>query len=104
MGVLCSDALQLDNGLSVSNSFATFGNSPLTTTVTVAADGSKTYNASGVVNYFIDQDAYMGGNLQPLYRTQVTVPLDSNSVNAVYGIMLSGFAAQNANVQIVDYS
>ncbi len=88
----------------MANTFATFGNSPLTTTVTIAVDGSKTYNASGVVNYFINEDAYTGGNLQPLYRTQVTVPLDSNSVNAVYGIMLQGFAAQNANVQIVDYS
>ena len=104
MGVICSDPLQLDNGLTVANSFATFGDSQLTTSVTVAADGSRSYSASGIVNFFIDENAYKDGKLQPLYRTQVAVPLDSNSVNAVYGIMLQGFAAQNANVRIVDYS
>lgn len=102
MGVLVQDSLQLDSGLSINNTYATFGTAPLTTTVSVAADGTKNYTASGVMSYYLNQDGYASGNLQPLYRTQVEVPLDGNSVQAICGIMYGGFAAQNANVQIVD--
>ena len=102
MGVIIQDALQLDTGLSVSNAYGTFGSAPLTTSVVPTGDGNVSYIASGVLSYYLNEEGYTTGNLQPLYRNQVQVPLSNAEVQQVYGIMYSGFATQTANVQVVD--
>lgn len=101
MGLLIHDTLELPSGLAITGAYATFGNSPLTTYVETAADGSKSFSAAGSVSLFKDQASQAAG-LQPVQERRVQIALQPDSVHAIYGIMYAALAASFQSVENID--
>ena len=101
MGLIIQDTLELPSGLSVTGAYATFAASPLTTYAETAADGTKVFTAAGSVSIFKDEASAQAG-LDPVVVRRVQIPLQPDSVHAIYAIMYGGLAALYQNTQNVD--
>ena len=108
MGLKINDTLELPSGLAITGAYASFANSPLTTYVETAADGTKTFSAAGSVSLFKDQASQTAG-LQPVQERRLPpvqialqIALQPDSVHAIYGIMYAALAASFQSVENVD--
>ena len=101
MGLKINDTLELPSGLAITGAYASFANSPLTTYVETAPDGTKTFSAAGSVSLFKDQASQAAG-LQPVQERRVQIALQPDSVHAIYGIMYAALAASFQSVENVD--
>ena len=101
MGLKINDTLELPSGLAITGAYASFANSPLTTYVETAADGTKTFSAAGSVSLYKDQASQTAG-LQPVQERKVQIALQPDSVHAIYGIMYGALAASFQSVENVD--